>query len=170
MEQYGQVVDLTGEQKALVKVRQHLSCENCGRCGAGTFFGDPGKRRLENLVEVLNPIGAGKGQLVRLEAKPSELLLAAFLLYIVPLMGLLAGLFAGRHVAIIQGLSGSPDLWGAGIGVVVMVSIFLVLRAKDGQFSRGNRFKAVITAVVDKSEIPEHARLDEDKNDNDDCS
>lgn len=161
MEQYGQVVDLTGEQKALVKVRQHLSCESCGRCG-GSFFGDPSKR-LESLVEVLNPIGAGKGELVRLEARPSEMLLAAFLLYIVPLLGLLAGLFVGRNIAISQGFSGSPDLWGAIIGLVLMTTIFLVLRAKDSQFSRGNRFKAIITAVVDESDIPEEARLENRK-------
>ncbi len=165
MEQYGQVVDLTSDKKALVKVRQHLSCENCGRCGAATFFGDPSKRKLENLVEVLNPIGAGRGELVRLEARASEMLLAAFLLYIVPLLALLGGLFGGRSIAISQELSGSPDLWGALIGLVVMVAVFLVLRAKDAQFASGTRFKAVITAVVDESEIPEEARLVEQEGD-----
>ncbi len=155
MEQYGQVVDLMGEQKALVRVRQHLSCAGCGKCG-GSFFGDPSKR-LENLVEVLNPIGAARGELVRLEARTSEMLLAAFLLYIVPLLGLLAGLFAGRHAAAAQGLPGNPDLWGAIVGFLLMVTIFLVLRAKDTQFARGRRFKAVITAVVDEADIPEES-------------
>jgi len=152
MEQYGQVVDQMDQQRALVRVRQHLSCASCGKCG-GTFLGDPGKR-MDHLVEVLNPIGAGKGALVRLEARASEMILAAFLLYILPLLALLAGLFAGRNIAASQGFSGHPDLWGAILGVVLMVVVFAVLKAKDAQFSRSKRFKAVITAVIEEDDIP----------------
>ncbi len=163
MEQYGQVVDQTGHQRALVRVRQHLSCAKCGKCG-GTFFGDPGKR-MDNLVEVLNPIGAGKGALVRLEARPSEMILAAFLLYILPLLALLAGLFTGRNLAASQGFSGHPDLWGAILGGVLMVVVFAVLKAKDAQFSSSKRFKAVITAVVEEKDIPRDFLLENDGGD-----
>lgn len=156
MDHFGQVVELKEENKAVVKVRPTLSCENCGRCGG--FFGDPEKKQ-DHLVEVLNPIGAGKGQLVRLEARPTEVLMAAFMLYLLPLVALLIGLFAGRSIALIQGLSGSADLWGLGTGLVFMVLLFFVLRLHERNLAKGRRFKAVITAVVKEEEIPEHARF-----------
>lgn len=151
MEQFGQVMELTGDNKALVKVRQHLSCGGCGRCAG--FFGDP-KERDHLLVEVNNPIGAQKGELVRLEAKAYEVILAAFLLYFVPLLGLLAGVFLGRGWAISRRLAGNPDLWGLFTGLILMVLIFLFLRVQEGKFKRGKRFKAMITSVVSEEEIP----------------
>lgn len=157
LEQFGEVVELKGDQRALVRVRQHLSCGSCGRCGG--FFGDPGKRK-DHLVEVLNPIGAKKGELVRLEARVSEMLLAAFLLYIVPLLGLLAGLFAGRSFALHWGVFGSPDLWGLLWGLVFMFFFYFLLRSQERHLARSRRFKAVITAVVEPGDIPEEARLD----------
>lgn len=156
LDHFGQVMDLKEENKAIVKVRPNLSCENCGRCGG--FFGDPEKRQ-DQLVEVLNPIGAGKGQLVRLEARPTEVLMAAFMLYLLPLVALLIGLFAGRSVALSQGLSGSADIWGLVTGLVFMVLLFLVLRMHERNLAKGRRFKAVIAAVVSEDEIPEHARF-----------
>ncbi len=156
MDHFGQVIELKEDNKAVVKVRPSLSCENCGRCGG--FFGDPEKRQ-EELVEVLNPIGAEKGQLVRLEARPAEVLLAAFMLYLLPLVALLIGLFAGRSVALALELAGNADVWGLSTGVVFMIVFFIMLRLHERRLSRGKRFKAAIAAVVREEEIPEHARI-----------
>ncbi|MEW5921865.1 MAG: SoxR reducing system RseC family protein [Bacillota bacterium] len=156
MDHFGQVVELKEHNKALVKVRHNLSCSNCGRCGG--FFGDPEKNQY-HLVEVFNPIGAAKGQLVRLEARASEMLMAAFLLYLLPLVALLVGLFAGRAVALAGGLAGSADMWGLGTGLIFMVLLFSLLRLQERRLAKGKRFKAVIAAVVSEEEIPEHARL-----------
>lgn len=156
MDHYGQIVETAGNNKAIVKVRPNLSCENCGRCGG--FFGDPEKNR-DYTVEVLNPINASRGELVRLEARASEVLLAAFMMYLLPLIALLIGLFAGRYGAIALELTGSADVWGLGTGLVLMVLLFLVLRSQERRLARGRRFKAVIAAVVTEDEIPEHARI-----------
>lgn len=156
MDHYGQVVELKADDKAIVKVRPNLTCENCGRCGG--FFGDPEKNQ-ERMVEVLNPIGASKGQLVRLEARAREVLLAAFMMYLLPLIALLIGLFAGRGVAMNLGLAGNADMWGMITGLVLMVLMFMLLRRQERQLAKGKRFKASIVEVVTEEEIPEHARL-----------
>ncbi len=156
MEHYGQVMELKGQDKAIVKVRPSLSCSNCGRCGG--FFGDPEKDR-DRLVEVYNPIGAARGAFVRLEAKNAEMLLAAFLLYLLPLLALLAGLFAGRSLALARGLADSADMWGLGVGLILMLLTFFMLRLQEKRLAKGKRFKAIIAAVVSEEEIPEHARL-----------
>ena len=152
MDHFGQVIELSGTNKALVRVRKNSACGNCGRCGG--FFGDPEERR-EMLVEVNNPIGAKAGELVRLEARAGEMLLAAFLLYIVPLIGLLIGLFIGRNWALNAELATNPDLFGIGVGFVFMVLIFFFLRLGEKRMSCGKRFKAVIAAVVSADEMPE---------------
>ncbi|MGI6308841.1 MAG: SoxR reducing system RseC family protein [Dethiobacteria bacterium] len=151
MEQFGQVMELVENNKALVKVQQHSACAGCGACKG--FFGDPEKKG-HLLVEVMNPIGAQKGEVVRLEARSQEILFAAFLLYLLPVLALLAGLFAGRGFAISRGLSVSPDLGGLALGLTAMVSVFLILRGQEKNFQAGKRFKAVITSVVSESEWP----------------
>lgn len=151
MEHFGQVIELTGKDKALVKVRQHHACGSCGACGR--VFGDP-EQRDTFMVEVNNPVGAKKGQLVRLEIGEREMLLAALLLYLVPLVGLLIGLFAGRGLAISYGLGGNPDFWGLGLGLALMVLVFVLLRAQERKLAKGSRFKVIITSVVSADEIP----------------
>lgn len=145
MEQFGQVVEITEENKALVKVHQHQACQGCGACIG--FFGDPALRG-HLLVEVINPIGAREGEIVRLETRTQEVLYAAFLLYLLPVFALLAGLFAGRNLLIGRNLSLSPDLGGLVLGLAGMVLVFLILRGQEKKFQAGRRFKAVITAVV----------------------
>lgn len=151
MEHYGQVMELKGKDLALVKVKQHHACAGCGACGR--VFGDPEKRDII-MVEVNNPVGAKKGQIVRLEIGETEMLLAAVLLYLVPLIGLLVGLFAGRGLALNFGLGGNPELWGLGLGLALMALIFIYLRAQDKKLARGNRFKVMITSIVGANEFP----------------
>ncbi len=151
MEQFGQVMKIMEKNKALVKVQQHQSCKGCGACKG--FFGDPAQRG-HLLVEVINPIGAQKGEIVRLETRSQEVLYAAFLLYLLPVFALLAGLFAGRSLVISRGLSMSPDLGGLALGLTGMVLVFFILRGQEKNFQAGKRFKAVITAVVSENEWP----------------
>ena len=156
MEHFGQVLEHSGGNKALVRVRHNSACGNCGRCSG--FLGDPEQNQY-HLVEVLNPVGAGKGQFVRLETRSGDVLLAACLLYLVPLIALLIGLFIGRGAALYKGLAGSTDVWGLGTGLLFMALTFLLLHLQEKRLARGKRFKASITAVVSEEEIPEHARL-----------
>ena len=151
MEHYGQVIELVGKDKALVKVRQHHACAGCGACGR--VFGDPEQRDIF-MVEVHNPVGAQKGQFVRLEVGERDMLFAAFLLYVVPLVGLLFGVFAGRRIALIFGLGGNPDLWGLGLGLILMALVFLLLRLQERKLFANKRFKVEITSVVYEKELP----------------
>jgi sigma-E factor negative regulatory protein RseC len=154
MEQYGQVEEVLEDNRALVRVRQHFSCGNCNCCGG--FFGDPEKNK-DTIVEAINPVGARKGQLVCLQANAGEILFAAFLLYLVPLIGFLLGLFAGRALAVSRTLAGNPDLWGLGAGLLLMISVFFILRGQEGRLKRGERFKTIISSVIDVGGIPDES-------------
>jgi len=153
LDHYGQVIELMEDHRALVKIRQTSACETCGRCGGGMHLGDPDKRG-EMVIEVNNPINAEVGQLVRLESRASEVLFAGFLLYVVPLLGLIAGLFLGRAVASPFLTPTNADLFGLILGLVFMALIYAFLRSKEYSFSRDERFKSDITAVVSEEEVP----------------
>ncbi len=149
MEQCGQVMKVVEAKKALVRIQQNQSCKECGACTG--FFGDPAEAG-HLVVEVINPIGAREGEIVRLETRSQEVLYAAFLLYLLPVFALLAGLFAGRSLVLCRGLSLSPDLVGLALGLIGMFLVFLILRKQEKKFEAGKRFKAVITAVISESE------------------
>ena len=79
MERIGTVTEEKGET-AVVHLRRHLSCENCGRCGG--LLGSEDRR--EHYVEALNPIRARSGQKVLIEMDDRRALFIAFMLYLVP--------------------------------------------------------------------------------------
>ena len=145
MDHFGQVMEVEEDHKALVKIRRNDACSKCGKCGG--FIGDMNSRG-EMMVEAVNPINAKAGQFVRLETKSGNVLLAAVLLYFVPLVGLLAGLFIGRYWAINAMPSLNADLVGLALGLIIMILVFYFLRLSETRLARTKRFDAVIAAVV----------------------
>ncbi|MBC8016588.1 MAG: SoxR reducing system RseC family protein [Sporomusaceae bacterium] len=83
---------------AKVKTSRHNDCENCGSC--------PGNSAL--VLEARNDIGARPGQRVAIEIQEINMLKAAFIVYILPLIAVFVGVMAGGNIA--QRLSSEP-LW-----------------------------------------------------------
>ena len=83
---------------AKVKTSRHNDCENCGSC--------PGNSAL--VLEARNDIGARPGQRVAIEVQEINMLKAAFIVYILPLIAVFVGVMAGGNIA--QRLSSEP-LW-----------------------------------------------------------
>ena len=69
-----------------VKIQRMSSCgENCASCGAC--------RNKEHTVVVRNTVNAKKGDSVMLEISSEKIMRAAFLVYVIPLMLLIAGYY-----------------------------------------------------------------------------
>jgi sigma-E factor negative regulatory protein RseC len=143
MDRLGTVIEAKGDA-AVVRMQRHLSCENCGRCGG--ILGGEDRRQL--VVEVLNPVKAGAGQRVLIESDDRRVLFVSFMLYIVPLTGLVAGLLLGLNLAPRLGLGGGRELAAAGLGFALMALVFLGIRAWDRRVRHSAKYKPVITAVV----------------------
>lgn len=149
MEQAGIVIAVK-ENTALVRMRRHLACENCGRCG-----GLLGKVDLrEPVVEVLNPVGARPGQRVLVESDDRRVLLVSFMLYIVPLAALVTGIFLWLKLASLYGLGGGEPA-AAGSGFALMILVFLGLRFWDRHNAKNPRYKPVITEILAEKSIPD---------------
>ena len=82
--QEGIIIDTVGEI-AKVKVARHGDCENCGSC--------PGENAM--VLEVNNKLGATKGQKIIFEAREKNMLKAAFIVYVFPLIAAFIGATVG---------------------------------------------------------------------------
>ncbi len=148
MEQYGLVIENRGET-ALVNLQRHLVCESCGRCGILS-----GANKREIVVEALNPIKAEKGQRVLLESDDNQIILISFMLYMVPILALLAGIAAWLLIAVPRlGLQGGQELQAAAAGITLMVIVFIMIRLWDRRVKDNPRYKPVITGLLDN--LPE---------------
>lgn len=73
---------------AKVKVGRHSDCKNCGAC--------PGSDSV--IVNASNKIGARPGQRVLFEVKEKNVLKAAFVVFILPLIALFIGVILGGFI------------------------------------------------------------------------
>ena len=108
----GIVIETNGNL-AKVQASRHGDCKNCGAC--------PGDQAM--VVEVINDIGARKGQFVAFEVKEENLLKSSLVLFVLPLAAAAAGAALGNLLSAGLGLSGSIP---AIIGVLLLFGLSLV--------------------------------------------
>ena len=84
----GVVIETNGET-AKVRCSVHSDCENCGVC--------PGSNAM--IIDALDGVGAEPGQQVIIEDKETNMLLAAFMVFIFPLLAVGGGIFLGYYLS-----------------------------------------------------------------------
>ena len=114
MEQLVRVKETFDDGTALVMhVRESAcsgDCHKCSGCGAA-------KETI--LLKAKNPIGANRGDLVRLESATGPVMKAAVVLYMMPMLLFFAGYFAGDLLWQRGALAGCLA-FAAGIGLAVL--------------------------------------------------
>ncbi len=75
-EEEGIIIEIFENNIAKVKVGRHNECKNCGAC--------PGDSSV--VIEAKNLLGAKTGQRIAFEMKETNMLMAAFVVYIAPLI------------------------------------------------------------------------------------
>jgi len=136
MEQLVRVRETFDDGTALVvHVRESAcsgDCHKCSGCGAA-------KETL--LLKAENPIGARRGDLVKLESATGPVLKAAAVLYMLPMLLFFAGYFAG------------DSLWqrGALVGCLAFVAGIVIAVLYDRRMSKKDSTGYTITGFVQKS-------------------
>lgn len=150
MEQYGVVIENKGETAA-VNLQRHLICGECGKCGI------MGASKRTMTIEAHNPIQAEEGQRVLVESEDRQVIFLAFMLYIVPLVGLVAGIIIWLQLAGAFGFQGSQDLQAVAVGFILMAAIFTMIRNWDRRVKDDPQYKPVITGfLLDKPECDDN--------------
>lgn len=146
MEQFGLVLNTT-DDTASVNLQRHLTCESCGKCGILS-----GSGRRDITVEALNPIQAKSGQRVILETDDRQILFISFMLYLVPVAALLAGILLGLAAAGRLNLTMNHELFAVCTGLVMMAVVFTLIRLWDRSVKNNPKYKPVITGLIQAEE------------------
>ena len=147
MEQVGSVVDIK-DDIAVVVVRRHATCGKCGGCGVAVAGSG------DNYIEAQNVVNAVVGQTVKVATDTSNVLRASFVVYIVPMLFLLVGIWLGQ---VIDGQFGVFARFDIILGITFLVGSFLVVRGYDSKMAQGENPASVIEII----EEPNTGPLDE---------
>lgn len=114
VEQVGVVIAVQGGI-AKVKASRHNDCENCGAC--------PGNSAM--IVEVQNTIAAQPGQQIVFVIEQVNMLWAAFVVYILPIVATIVGVFLAQYFAPIFNIDNNTGQIIAGLGAFALAVMFV---------------------------------------------
>ncbi|NLY09881.1 MAG: SoxR reducing system RseC family protein [Tissierellia bacterium] len=143
MEQIGVVTNLT-DQMAHLKIERQTACgEHCKGCPVGCEI-------KEHNIVVPNSIGAKVGDRVELQSESKLILKYIFIIYGVPFVFLLVGIFLGNFILKSMGYV-SHEIMSVGIGAIMLFLGLLTVRSIDKRFP--DRSKQIIKMVRIINEI-----------------
>jgi len=103
----GTVIE-TGGIVATVMINKSKSCNECGKAQAGIC----GKSGAGMIIKVKNPLKAVKGDMVTLEIDKKTQAKGYFLVFVLPVLALLAGSYGGHLLSLATGTKGLEVITG----------------------------------------------------------
>jgi len=146
MNQHGYVVEIVDSITAKIKMQKHSACASCGKCASSTD-------KKDIVVEVDNTIGAKVGDYVEVNMNSVDVIKAASIVYIVPLMALLGGTIASYSILNFIDISFNKEILSAIIGVTLTALAYLFIKSKDSKLRESRQYIPIITKVIDKINI-----------------
>lgn len=148
MEETGIVVGLSDDRRvALVQCRQQSACASC----PATAVCRPGEAGQKQ-IEALNHAGASLHDQVKVAVSSRNFLRSSFILYILPIVGLLFGALIGHQFGVRLSVPVDPDLLMAATGTLGLAGVFILIH----QLTRRLKRETFMPVVVS---IESHAHL-----------
>jgi sigma-E factor negative regulatory protein RseC len=139
------IVIKLGATTAWVKTQKSGACESCSAKSSCHTLG--GGKDME--VEALNSAGAEIGDRVVIRFKTTALIKVSFLLYIFPILCLIAGAVLGQKIA--------PDIqWDASASSAIMGFLFfflafLFIRVKGNAMAQKSQYRPKVVKIIQKN-------------------
>lgn len=133
------------EKKGYVRVLVNRTggCSGCSS-GVGGCSGCMANAKDISLVE--DPLGAGPGDMVRVELNSIDVVKGAALLYLLPVFSLLIGAFTGASLSSLLHLSEGPGIFvGCFLGLLLAV---VVIKKVDGSRWARRKLNPRVTAIL----------------------
>lgn len=141
MEQQGYIVDIVDKKTAKLKMQRHSACASCGKCATTS-------EKKDIIVEVDNTIGAQVGDRVKVNMETVNVLKAAAIVYILPLLFLLVGTITTYFILDSISFNGNVELFSGMMGLILMLLAFLILKKNDSKFRDSREYIPIVTEVV----------------------
>lgn len=130
-----------GAGTAWVKTTRSSACESCSSRHA--CLGEGSAKEME--VEAINTADAQVGDRIVLNIKTAPLLKATFLLYVFPILAMIAGAVFGQTMAGRQGMD--PSGLSALCGFIAFGLAFIVIRITGRRLAQNDDFKPEIIKI-----------------------
>ena len=140
IEEEGIVAETRGDI-AKVSILAKSACENCSASGVC----HPGDQEF---MEAANPLGAKKGQKVKVVVAPQVYLKASIILYGIPMAAFIAGAIIAKILAIKYIGEANSDLWAFITGTACLLVSFIFIRAYNKKIERTQKYKPVIVEIL----------------------
>lgn len=140
IEEEGIVAEIEGG-RAKVAITKKSACESCTAAGVC----HPGDQEL---MEADNPLGAKKGQKVKVVIAPQVYLKASIILYGLPMVALVGGAILGKNMAIKYGAAADSDFWAFISGMACLIFSFFFIRMYNKKVEKSRRYRPVIVEIL----------------------
>lgn len=139
-EEYGEVVEVRGST-ATVKLGAKQACAHCGICAK------IGNSPNEMIVDAHTDEPLKKGDKVVLVMGGGVILKSAFIVYMVPLIALIAGYYIGRELMEALNIALKGELFPALFGFFLLALSFLAIRWYDRRKKNDSSFRVTVKKV-----------------------
>jgi len=136
------IVLRTGAGTAWVKTTKSDACDSCEAKDACSMLGG-GK---DSEIEAINKIGAEADDMVVIGFESSSLFKASFLLYILPIVFMIAGALTGQKFSLKYGVD--ETLFSAGAAFLAFAAAFLLVRVLGNRMAQKDAYKAKIIKII----------------------
>lgn len=146
MNQRGYIIELVDGTTAKIKMQKHSACAACGKCASSTD-------KKDIIVEVDNNIGAKVGDYVEVNMDSVNVIKAAAIVYIVPLIALLGGTIISYGIFNFIDIGMNKEVLSGFVGIVLTIISYLLIKSKDRKFRESRNYIPIITKVINTIDI-----------------
>ena len=140
IEEEGIVAEVEGSI-AKVAILKKSACEQCAAAGVC----HPGE---QSFLEASNPLGAVKGQKVKVVVAPQLYLKASIILYGIPTIMFIGGAIIAKNLAVNYGAEAKSDLWAFIAGAGCLLLSFLFIWMYNKKVEKTQKYKPVIVEIL----------------------
>ena len=141
IEEEGIVMD-AHDGMAKVSILAKSACEKCASSGVCHPEGE------DSFMEANNPLGAKKGQKVKVVLAPQVFLKASIILYGIPMAVFVAAAIIGKNVGTAYGSASQSDLWAFLFGMTAMLVSFFFIKRYNRKVEKTQEYKPVIVEII----------------------
>jgi len=141
IEEEGIVME-THDGMAKVAVLAKSACEKCASSGVCHPQGE------DSYMEATNPLGAKKGQKVKVVLAPQLYLKASMIIYGIPMAVFIAAAIIAKNLAVTYGSEATSDLWAFCAGMACLVISFFFIRSYNKKVEKTREYQPVIVEIL----------------------
>lgn len=142
MKECGLVLEVM-DHKAVVNIKRKSACGQCKAC-------EMGRSDVKEInIVAKNDIGAQVDDNVNIIMDTPDVLKAAIIVYLIPLVALVSGVALGTFIAKIKGL---PSDWtGIITGLLFLGVSYIYVRTQDKKLAETKKYEPIITEILGKN-------------------